>query len=284
VNIKEYIKSGVLEAYWAGELNKEEMKEVDRLADMHPEIKHELEELRAALHSYADSLDMQPNSSVVESTLKGIEESEKKAFLHAVIQEDDKKEEEVVIKRVNVVPVWSIAATILLIVSASFNFIFFKEFRSAKKELAILEANFEEQTKEKSVLASLAKDRELELQYADLRIAHFLNKDNIHVRMDGLDLSPESFANVFWNVKSNAVFISVDNLPEPPHGHQYQLWAIKAGQAPIDAGIFDHNQLIQELKVIKGSVQAFAVTLEKEGGSPIASVEQTYVKGFLKKS
>ncbi len=111
-----------------------------------------------------------------------------------------------------------------------------------------------------------------------------LNKDNVHIRMDGLPLSPESYANVFWNTKTNAVFISVDNLPEPPAGHQYQLWAIKPGQAPIDAGIFDHNKLVQELKIIRGEVQAFAVTLEKEGGSPIASVDQTYVKGFLQSS
>ena len=102
--------------------------------------------------------------------------------------------------------------------------------------------------------------------------------------MDGSELSPESFANVFWNKKSNAVFISVDNLPEPPHGHQYQLWAIKEGQAPIDAGIFDHNNLVQRLKIIQGEVLAFAVTLEKEGGTPNATVENTYVKGFLKKS
>ena len=123
-----------------------------------------------------------------------------------------------------------------------------------------------------------------ELDYASLKVAHFLSVDNIHVRMDGSQLSPKSFANVFWNKNSNAVFISVDNLPEPPHGHQYQLWAIKENEAPIDAGIFDHNNLVQELKVIKGDVIAFAVTLEVEGGTPNATVEKTFVKGFLKKS
>lgn len=283
MNTKEYIKSGVLEAYWAGELNQEEMKEVDRLASIYPEIKNELEELRSALTAYADNLDLKPNPSILEGAFAGIEEDDKSAFLKAVIEESN-EEPEVIIKRVNIVPVWSIAATILLIVSAGFNFIFFREFRSAQDELAAVQADLEGERQENTVLANLNTEQDLKLQYADLRIAHFLNKDNIHVRMDGLDISPESFANVFWNVKTNSVFISVDNLPEPPHGHQYQLWAIKAGQSPIDAGIFDHNQLIQELKVIKGNVQAFAVTLEKEGGSPIATVDKTFVKGFLKKS
>lgn len=284
MNTKDYIKSGVLEAYWAGELNEEEMMEVDRLAAIYPEIKHELEELRSSLSTYAESFELKPSMSILEGALDEIGESEKSAFLKAVVDTEEKAEKEIIIKRVNVVPVWSIAASILLIVSAGFNFVFFKEYQATKADLAAVEAVLESETQEKTVLANLANEQKLELQYADLRISHFLNKDNIHVRMDGLDLSPESFANVFWNVKTNSVFISVDNLPEPPHGHQYQLWAIKAGQAPIDAGIFNHNQLIQELKVIKGNVQAFAVTLEKEGGSPIATVDKTFVKGFLKKS
>ena len=280
MNTKEYIKSGVLEAYWAGELNKEEMKEVDRLASVYPDIKNELEELRAALSDYANNMEMKANPSILDVALAEIDENDKSAFLQAVIEEDLQQEPEVVIKRVNIIPVWSIAATILLTVSVGFNFIFFKEFRYAKEELAAVQADLEGERKEKTMLANLTTEQESELQYANLRIAHFLNKDNIHVRMDGLDISPESFANVFWNVKTNSVFISVDNLPKPPHGHQYQLWAIKSGQAPIDAGIFDHNQLIQELKVIKGNVQAFAITLEREGGSPIATVDKTFVKGF----
>jgi hypothetical protein len=41
---------------------------------------------------------------------------------------------------------------------------------------------------------------------------------------------------------------------------------------------------VQELKVIRGDVAAFAVTLEIEGGVQDASVDKTYVKVFLKKT
>ena len=225
------------------------------------------------LNKYAQAAGKQPDPQILDEALSTINESEKENFLKALSE----PEEEVRIQRVNVVPVWSIAATILLFLSVGFNYFFYTQFINVKDQLAALESD-------RTTLANRVFDQEQELQYAQLRIAHFLNEDNIHIRMDGLDLAPESFANVFWNKKSNAVFISVDNLPEPPHGHQYQLWAIKPGLAPIDAGIFDHSQLIQELKVIRGNVEAFAVTLEKEGGSPIATVDKTYVKGFLKKS
>lgn len=281
MNIKEYISSGILEAYWAGELNQKEMLEVDRIAALYPEVQEELDKLRESISTYASHTEQTPNDEVLEKTLNAIDEDDRSRFLRA-LNEDD--EPEVVIKRVNVVPVWSIAASILLIVSAGFNYLFFTEFKKAKYEVGELKADIELLQQDQQVLADLANDQKLELEYASLRIAHFLNKNNIHVRMDGLSISPESYANVFWNTKSNAVYISVDNLPEPPHGHQYQLWAIKPGQAPIDAGTFDHNKKVQELKVIKGNVDAFAVTLEKEGGSPVATVDKTFVKGFIRKS
>ncbi len=284
MDIREYIQSGVLEAYWAGELNIEEMKEVDRLASLYPEIKEELDQVRDAVNSYGSNLDLAVNDSVLAAALSQITEDEQPAFLKAVFEDDIVPKGEKSIKKASTFPVWAVAASVLLVISAGFNFFFLTEFREARDLLSVVQSDLAMLRQEQSSLASLAENQKQELQYADLRIAHFLNKDNIHVRMDGMDISPESFANVFWNVKTNSVFISVDNLPEPPHGHQYQLWAIKAGQAPIDAGIFDHNQLVQELKVISGNVQAFAVTLEKEGGSPIATVDQTYVKGLLKKS
>lgn len=271
MDIQEYIASGILEAYLSGELSKTEMLEVDEMAFKYPEIQEELNVIKDAIKAYSDSQLKQPNKQVLEKTLSAIKESEKEKFLQVL------EEEEVKIKRVNVVPIWTIAASLLLFISLGFNYIFYKEYNSAKDQLAVLESS-------QTSLANEVNQNQQELQYAELRIAHFLNEDNIHVRMDGESLSPQSFANVFWNKKNNAVFISVDNLPEPPSGHQYQLWAIKPGLAPIDAGIFDHNQLVQELKVIKGNVQAFAVTLEVEGGSPIATVDKTFVKGFLKKS
>ena len=256
-----------------GELNEEEMLEVDRLAEQYPIVQEELNELRESLNGYAKKSGKTVPSSVLDNVMQVVTEDEKEAFVRTLNEDDP----QVIVKRVNVFPVWSIAATILLFVSFGFNIFFFSRLENTEDQ-------FNQLVQNNSLLASDFQNTTQQLDYAKLRIAHFLNEDNIHVRMDGLDLSPQSFANVFWNRKTNSVFISVDNLPEPPHDHQYQLWAIKEGQAPIDAGIFDHSLLIQELKVIRGNVAAFAVTLEKEGGSPIATVDKTYVKGFLKKS
>ena len=247
-----------------GELDEQEMIEVDRMVESHPEIQEELGKLRTSINQYAEASGSQPDKSLLHEVFKELEAPEPIEKIPLITMHQKK-------------PFWAIAASFFLLVSIGFNIYFASELRQSRNEVKQLAA-------EKNVIAEQIETASQKLEYANLRIAHFLYKDNIHVRMDGLPLSPESYANVFWNKKSNAVFISVDNLPEPPHGHQYQLWAIKVNQPPIDAGIFDHNNLVQELKVIKGDVMAFAVTLEKEGGTPRATVEKTYVKGFLKKS
>lgn len=271
MNIQEYIASGILESYWAGELSDEEMQKVDAMAVRYPEIAAELDELRNILINLANSQADAEDSAVLDFVTSTIRDEEKEAFLRAI------EEPETQIKKITVIPRWITAAAVLLFLSIAFNVYFFLRMQSAKDDVRRIAA-------ENSKMAYKIESTQQELDYAELRVAHFLNDDNIHVRLDGSELSPKSFANVFWNKNTNAVFISVDNLPEPPKGHQYQLWAIKPGQAPIDAGIFDHNQLVQELKVIKGEVQAFAITLEEEGGTPVATVDQTYARGFLKKS
>ena len=276
MDIKEYIESGVLESYLMGELSDGEMQEVDQLAEEHPTIAQEITEIRMALNGYATSLNNKPSSDLLDAVLSEIEEEDKAPIVRPLTKVTDEESEEVEPSK-STFPIWAVAASLLLLVSAGFNFYFYGQLQESRGEVEAL-------TLEKTRVAERFDQTNQQLDYAKLRIAHFLNEDNIHVRMDGLEISPESYANVFWNKKTNAVFISVDNLPEPPHGHQYQLWAIKDGIAPIDAGIFDHNQLVQELKVIRGDVLAFAVTLEKEGGTPIATVDKTFVKGFLQKS
>ncbi len=263
MDIQKYIASGVLESYLMGELDEEEMKRVDHLIESYPELSDELEQLRNSINQFAKASGKVLDKRMLDQVYKEIGDSSKSTV-------DFHAQEPLHVTKSKKIPVWSIAASFLLLVSLSFNIYFMSRLQTLVSE--------------KDLLAGQAETTSQKLEYANLRIAHFLNEDNIHVRMDGLEISPESFANVFWNKKTNAVFISVDNLPQPPHGHQYQLWAIKEGQPPIDAGIFDHNNLIQELKVIRGDVQAFAVTLEKEGGTPNATIDKTYVKGLLKKS
>jgi anti-sigma-K factor RskA len=62
-----------------------------------------------------------------------------------------------------------------------------------------------------------------------------------------------------------------------PPGKQYQLWAIVDGK-PVDAGMVGDCEGLCKMKVINRA-EAFAITLEKEGGSSAPTLTAMYVMG-----
>jgi anti-sigma-K factor RskA len=72
-------------------------------------------------------------------------------------------------------------------------------------------------------------------------------------------------------------------LPQAPADKQYQLWAIVDG-VPQDAGVITKNDKTIRIQKMKSfgniKVNAFAITLEKEGGNPTPK-GQMYVLGNL---
>ena len=103
--------------------------------------------------------------------------------------------------------------------------------------------------------------------------------------MKGMGPSPASFATVLWDTTSKDVYLVVNNLPQPASDKQYQLWALLNGK-PIDVGMIDNDvfigqkKLLLRMKNVSGA-QAFAITLEKKGGSEKPTMENMYVMGNL---
>ncbi len=85
-------------------------------------------------------------------------------------------------------------------------------------------------------------------------------------------------ATVLWDANSKDVYLSVNNLPKAPEGMQYQLWAIEDGK-PVSAGMYSEDK---DMKIALANItkaQAFAITLEKKGGSEAPTMENMYVMG-----
>ena len=100
--------------------------------------------------------------------------------------------------------------------------------------------------------------------------------------MDGTSVSPQSYTTVYWDTTSHDVYLLINNLPAPASNEQYQLWALLDGK-PIDMGvleIFEKPLQLYRMKNIQAA-QAFAITLEKKGGSPTPSLDKMYVMGKL---
>ena len=100
--------------------------------------------------------------------------------------------------------------------------------------------------------------------------------------MDGTPVSPQSYTTVYWDTTSHDVYLLVNNLPKPASDQQYQLWALLNGQ-PIDMGMLEISEKPLQLYHMKNiqAAQAFAITLEKKGGSPTPTLTKMYVMGKL---
>lgn len=88
------------------------------------------------------------------------------------------------------------------------------------------------------------------------------------VNMVGTKVAPKSSANVYWDSTNTSVYLVVRNMPKLPNDKQYQLWAL-IDNKPKDLGVFDatDNNVILKMKNTQ-KAQAFAITIERKGGSP----------------
>jgi anti-sigma-K factor RskA len=91
------------------------------------------------------------------------------------------------------------------------------------------------------------------------------------VTLDGLPASPQAQGRMLWHPETGGVF-HVFNLPAPPEGKVYELWAI-SGKTPLPAGVFTVDASGRGTVPVaplegKPPVNVFAVTLEPAGGVP----------------
>ena len=153
------------------------------------------------------------------------------------------------------------------------NIVFYGKWKQANEQVIAL-------NNEKNVLADGLKTNTVRLNNMQQSLAVMSNPDISRVMMKGVEKSPESLAVIYWNKQSKEVYVEVKNLPKLEDGKQYQLWAIVDGK-PVDAGMLPLNESDSTMIKMKDfeSAQAFAITIEKAGGSPSPTLEQMVVMG-----
>ncbi len=107
----------------------------------------------------------------------------------------------------------------------------------------------------------------------------FQDTSMVKIEMKGLPGKEQNIATVLWDKNSKDVYIYSSNMQQAPTGKQYQLWAIVDGK-PVDAGLINNCTGVCKMNKKIDHAQAFAITLEKEGGSP-APTGDMYVTGKI---
>jgi anti-sigma-K factor RskA len=91
------------------------------------------------------------------------------------------------------------------------------------------------------------------------------------IAMAGLETAPNASGNVYWDHQKNRWVVSA-NLPPAPAGKVYQLWVVTP-DAKISAGLIEpdprgHGFVVVDVPPNVNQIQAAAITLEPQGGSP----------------
>ncbi len=261
MDIQAYISSGIIERYALGICTAAETDELEKLALLHPEINREVNEIRSSLESYAMKHVLSPPEALKENLMKRIRKEPLEE--HGKIVSMNTKQNALNAGSGHI-HYAAAAATVLLLISAALNFVFYGNWKSSEKNLAVL-------TEEKRQIAEQLHIQKASYTEAMNDLAVLKNPDMVKMEMKGKEPAPDAQALVYCNFKTNEIFLDVKKLPTPPDSMQYQFWAIVKGKA-IDGGMIDLCPLTDTCGIHKmnpvADAHAFAISLEKKGGMP----------------
>ncbi|OAB29416.1 Anti-sigma-K factor rskA [Flavobacterium fryxellicola] len=256
---KEYIESGILELYVYGSLSETESEEVAKMAKNNPEIHAEIIAIEKSIVALSSSF------SPFHSVANFEKIKEKLELKHTeVIQLEPSRNRSQYIG-------W--AAAVLLLVGIGYQY---NQLNQITTQVATAEV--EKATLEKEFNVLKLKNSAIETSLAVVR-----DTKNTVVALGGQTVAPESSAKVYWNQETKAVYIDAANLPTPPEGMVYQVWALKLSPlTPTSIGLLENfNVNEQKLFAVNtaNEAEAFGITLEPAGGSLTPTMEQLYALG-----
>jgi anti-sigma-K factor RskA len=280
VNVKEYISSGIIESYVLGLADDAERTEFEMMYAAH-------EEVRAAKLAFEDTLEVAmlagsvaPPVDVKAKLFSRIDISAGSrlpgsvppfTLKHLKDETDTQTGQQPGLRSVNSRP-WikylAAASVLLLVASSILNFYLFRQYREFSDRYSSLLAS-------QTALAADNKALQTSVNRYRNNLELIKNPNMAVIQMAANQVpgkkspDPTGMATVFWNRQTTEVFLMVNQLPAPAPGKQYQLWAIVGGK-PVSAGVFDmSSDAMVQLMTKVPAAQAFALTLEKEGGSDV---------------
>jgi anti-sigma-K factor RskA len=279
MDIRGFITSGILELYVNGLASPEEVKEVEELAAQYPEIQQEIDAIREAMEQYALAHQVQPPTGLKEKIMGRLEGAPKprpksKTPAAPTVSNAYDRAESTTVSRASVA-VWLLALGMIAASVAAY--LFFDQNKKSQEELKAAQAQFEQYKKD-------CEERQKQADTLNEQFIAIRHQATRPVQMKGTKLAEDAVAVVYWNNVRRTSYLDVVNLPVPPAGKQYQLWAIVDGK-PADMGVFEVKTGSNDLQSVPfiENPQAFAVTLEPQGGSAAPTLDQMYVVGNVGK-
>jgi len=259
MDIQAYIETGILELYVYGLLDENGNREVNEMAQLHPEINNEIISIEQSIVNLSTSFSPYLSSE---------------NFSRIKARLDIKYNKVVDIRTKKYFPMYiGWAAAILLLVAIGVQYV---RLDNAGKQVAVSEI-------EKAKLQEQLVTSEIKNKATEDALAVIRDKNTSVITLGGQAVSPQSYAKVFYNKATATVYIDAKGLPEPPEGKVYQIWALKLNPlTPTSIGLLENftadSQRIFSVDKAAGA-EGFGITLEPAGGSASPTMEQLYTLG-----
>ncbi len=258
MDIKTYISSGVIEAYVTGNISPEESSILECVMKNNAEVMQAVFEVQQIFEQLATSQAIEPPVHLKDEILKKIDFSRTVEGTGKIIP---LKLEKSIEQNNYSMPTWMKAASVAVLFGLGY-------------------MGYEVGSKSAQIEKFAQNNAELSNKVSSLEQMNSMIMNSQRIELKGVENHPNMLADVYWHT-SKKVFLEMKNLPAAPTGKQYQLWAIVDGK-PVDMGMYSAkaDSTVQEMKSVSNA-QAFAITLEKEGGNPTPTMEEMYVMGTI---
>jgi len=264
MDVEMYIDSGVLELYVAGQLSEKENLEVHEHAQEYHEVLSEIEKIENAI--------LQLSLTASPGLKHGFDIVREKIAI-------DKEVKVVELKKKDINWSWYMgwAASVLLAVGL---FWMYNQNQGLQSELQVAQ-------EEKTLLEQQISEANSSLEKSEELLTTLRDKNISVVPLGGQEVSPTSYAKVYWNTEQEQLFIDAQGLPEPPDGFVYQVWSLKLDPlTPTSVGLLedfidDENKVFALNNPNNNGSEAFGITLEPAGGSESPNLEQLYTLGVV---
>ena len=252
MNIQEYISGGIVESYVLGLASEEERREFEKTCEQYPEVLAARTAFELVLEKQAMENAMTPPADLKNQIADKIRADGKVVPVQSAP-----------VREINWLKYIAAASVILLAGSLYYNISLYNKNKNLRGDY----------DKTVAKLYDMEKNIQVLQQNPNVKMAS----------MKGMEISPASYATVYWDTASHDVYLMINNMPKPPSDMQYQLWAFLDGQ-PIDMGLIEITEKPLQLYRLKKAQasQAFAITLEKKDRNDVSKPGgDVYVMGKL---
>ena len=265
---KEFLTTGLLEKYALGLTSSEENDLVIRMMKKYPDLQSQCDGIYGCMEKYVESQAITPPSELKGKIENTIDEYEMEKALKEAMEKS--QPQGVLMSK------WSLAAIAASFIGLlAFGWMNWNEKNAAQSQMEMLSKSCKE-------LKSNCDQFKVQQQIMAAQFAFLQDPltTHIHLRDNGFGKAPEALVVAYWNPNKENAYLKILNLPTPPAGKEYHLWA------DVDKKMVHMGAIKCEIgKMLDiphmADAASLNLTLEDKGDVDHPNVEELYVNGVI---